>query len=192
MTFRIIRITDEPIEEWSDELTVPAGKMGEITVKGANATREYFNRESSTKLAKIQDASDGSFWHRMGDVGCLDDTGRLWMCGRKSHRVITEKGTLFTIPCEAIFNHHPEVFRSALVGVKRGGETEPAICVELEAGVAAAEQTRIRKELLDLGAANELTKDIATILFHPKFPVDIRHNAKIFREKLAVWAEGQQ
>ncbi len=189
---RIIRITDEPIEEWSDELTVPAGKMGEITVKGANATREYFNRESSTKLAKIQDASDGSFWHRMGDVGCLDDTGRLWMCGRKSHRVITEKGTLFTIPCEAIFNHHPEVFRSALVGVKRGGETEPAICVELEAGVAAAEQTRIRKELLDLGAANELTKDIATILFHPKFPVDIRHNAKIFREKLAVWAEGQQ
>jgi len=189
---RIIRITDDPIELWSDELIAPAGEIGEITVKGANATREYFNRESSTKLAKIQDGNGGSFWHRMGDVGYLDDAGRLWMCGRKSHRVITGKGTLFTIPCEAIFNNHPEVFRSALVGVKRGGETIPVLCVELEAGVAAGEQTRIRKELLELGAANELTKDIKTVLFHPKFPVDIRHNAKIFREKLAVWAEGQR
>ena len=188
---RIIHITDDPIAKWTDELTLPAGEIGEITVKGANATREYFNRESSTKLAKIQDGNDGSFWHRMGDVGYLDDAGRLWMCGRKSHRVITGKGTLFTIPCEAIFNNHAHVFRSALVGVKRGGEVEPVICVELEAGTPAAEQGRIFKELLELGAANDLTRDIKTILFHPKFPVDIRHNAKIFREKLAVWAEGR-
>ncbi len=191
LAVRIIRITDEPIEQWSDGLTVPAGEMGEITVKGANATREYFNRESSTRLAKIQDAGDGSFWHRMGDVGYLDDLGRLWMCGRKSHRVITGKGTLFTIPCEAIFNNHGDVFRSALVGVKRGGDVEPVMFVEMEAGTPAAEQGRIRKELLELGAASELTEDIKTILFHPKFPVDIRHNAKIFREKLAVWAEGR-
>jgi len=32
---------------------------------------------------------------------------------------------------------------------------------------------------------------INTILYHPGFPVDIRHNAKIFREKLAVWATAQ-
>ncbi len=188
---RIIRITDDPIVKWSEDLAQAPGGIGEITVRGANATREYFNREASTKLAKIEDAADGSFWHRMGDVGYLDDSGRLWMCGRKSHRVITGQGTLFTIPCEAIFNNHPDVFRSALVGVRKGGDTEPVICVELEAGTPAGEQTRIRKELFELGAANDLTKDIKTILFHPKFPVDIRHNAKIFREKLAVWAEGR-
>ena len=33
--------------------------------------------------------------------------------------------------------------------------------------------------------------EVKTILYHPSFPVDIRHNAKIFREKLAVWAAGR-
>ena len=188
---RIIGITDEPIENWSDELTVPDREIGEITVKGANATREYFHRESSTKLAKIGDPEGGSFWHRMGDVGYLDGDGRLWMCGRKSHRVITKKGTLFTIPCEAIFNNHPEVFRTALVGARTNGGIKPVICVELESEFGAQDQGRVRKELLELGAARDLTKDIDTVLFHPKFPVDIRHNAKIFREKLAVWAEAR-
>ena len=188
---RIIRITDDPIAEWSDGLILPNGEIGEIVVQGANATREYYNRESSTRLAKIRGGSDGAFWHRMGDVGYLDDTGRLWMCGRKSHRVITGEGTLYTIPCEAIFNNHPEVFRSALVGVERAGTTEPVVCIELEAETPAGQRDRIRKELLELGAASDLTKSIETILFHPKFPVDIRHNAKIFREKLAVWAEGR-
>ena len=47
------------------------------------------------------------------------------------------------------------------------------------------------EELLEIGSRNELTKSIERIHFHPAFPVDIRHNAKIFREKLAVWAAGQ-
>lgn len=188
---RIIRITDDPIEEWNDALVLPDGEIGEITVKGANATREYFNREASTRLAKIHDSNGGGFWHRMGDVGYLDETGRLWMCGRKSHRVITASGTMFTIPCEAIFNNHPKVYRSALVGVSTDGQTRPVICVELEQDDRDAGREALRAELLELGAANELTQSIKTVLFHPKFPVDIRHNAKIFREKLAVWAEGR-
>jgi hypothetical protein len=46
----------------------------------------------------------------------------------------------------------------------------------------------LRRELLALGARQPHTAGIKTILFHKSFPVDIRHNAKIFREKLAVWA----
>lgn len=188
---RIIRITDDAIGEWSEDLLESDGEIGEITVKGANASREYFNRDASTRLAKIADGPGRGFWHRMGDVGYLDDQGRLWMCGRKSHRVITDKETLFTIPCEAIFNVHPLVFRSALVGTNQNGRTVPVVCIELESGENNAEHDRLRRELLELGAKSELTKVIRTILFHPKFPVDIRHNAKIFREKLAVWAEGR-
>jgi hypothetical protein len=45
--------------------------------------------------------------------------------------------------------------------------------------------------LLALGARQAHTRAIQTILFHPNFPVDIRHNAKIFREKLALWAARQ-
>jgi olefin beta-lactone synthetase len=127
----------------------------------------------------------------MGDVGYLDERGRIWFCGRKSHRVVTKTETLFTIPCEAIFNTHPAVFRSALVGVPRDAYMEPVICIELEADARAQPEAKLREELLALGAKFPHTQAIRTVLFHPAFPVDIRHNAKIFREKLAVWAKEQ-
>ena len=110
----------------------------------------------------------------------------MWFCGRKSHRVVTGDETYYTIPCEGVFNTHPKVYRSALVGATLGSRIEPALVVELEAG--AEESTTLRKELLALGAAQPHTKAIQTLLFHKSLPVDIRHNSKIFREKLAVWA----
>ena len=188
LTLKIIRITDEPIAAWSDELEMPCGQVGEIAVRAAQASRAYFNRPQPTALAKIPNA-DGGFLHRMGDVGYLDERGRIWFCGRKSHRVITRAGTLFTIPCEAIFNTHPAVFRSALVGVPRGDDTAPVLCVELEADASGQDEGKLRSELLVLGVGFPHTQAIRRILFHPAFPVDIRHNAKIFREKLAVWAK---
>lgn len=182
---KVIRITDEPVEVWSDDLEVGPGEVGEIAVKGKNVTRAYFNREEATRLAKIADG-DG-FWHRMGDLGYKDVEGKLWFCGRKAHRVRLEGRELYSVQCESIFNKHPLVHRTALVGV---GQTA-ALCVELDKDAASPDREKIKKELLEWAAGNELTKDIRTILFHPSFPVDIRHNAKIFREKLAVWAAAQ-
>lgn len=190
VSVRIIQISDEPIARWDPELVVPPGTIGEIVVKGPVVTRAYYNRPDSTRLAKIADA-EGQFWHRMGDVGYLDDEGRLWFCGRKSQRVITPTGTLFTIPCEGVFNAHPAVFRSALVGVKRQGTIQPVLCVELDPEVQRPGKDLIRQQLLSMGSRHEHTRPIQTILFHPRFPVDIRHNAKIFREKLALWAAGK-
>jgi acyl-CoA synthetase (AMP-forming)/AMP-acid ligase II len=189
MTVKIIRISDEPIPDWRDDLEVGTGEIGEIAVQAPWVTRSYYNRPAATALAKIA-APGGQVFHRMGDVGYIDDRGRLWFCGRKSHRVVTAAETLFTIRCEAVFNTHPEVFRTALVGVPRNGLTEPVLCVEPESGVRRARQTedRLRRELLQIGARFPHTQCIETILFHPAFPVDIRHNSKIFREKLAVWA----
>lgn len=186
----IIGISDQEIPDWHDNLKVPRGQIGEIVVHGPLVTHSYYRRESSTRMAKIVGAN-GTIHHRMGDVGYLDTLGRVWFCGRKAHRVETARGTLFTIPCEAIFNQHPEVFRTALVGVSTAQATEAVLCVELEHRTRSwtrADHTRLRRELLALGAANELTRFITTIYFHPAFPVDIRHNAKIFREKLALWA----
>lgn len=188
MEVRVIRVTDDPIATWSDELQVPTGTIGEIVVKGPVVTRSYWNRPRSTELAKILDVQSGAILHRMGDVGYLDDLGRLWFCGRKSHRVITSDTILYTIPCEAIFNTHPEVARTALVAVEREGRTLPVLCVEPLRKLRKPEQDRLRGDLLSLGATCEQTRQIQTILFHPSFPVDIRHNAKIFREKLAAWS----
>ena len=191
----IIRISDEPVPQWSDDLKLPAGDTGEIVVKGPMVTGTYYNRPESTQLAKIADAAlaasntaDG-IRHRMGDLGYLDDQGRLWMCGRKSQRVITAEGTLFTVPCEAVFNTHPRVYRTALVGMGDPGAQRPVLCVELEPDARSADRDRLQRELLTLGQSQPHTRGIGTILFRGQgFPVDIRHNAKIDREALSRWA----
>ncbi|MBW1828902.1 MAG: AMP-binding protein [Deltaproteobacteria bacterium] len=189
MTVAVISITDDIVAEWDDGLKLPQSHIGEIVVKGPTATPAYYKKETATRFAKIYEKDGNGFWHRMGDLGMFDEQGRLWFCGRKTHRVITKSGTLYTIPCEAVFNTHPKVYRTALVGVEINGETEPVICVELEEVSTVANLETIKEELLTLGHSRPHTKDIKEILFHHGFPVDIRHNAKIFREKLAIWAE---
>lgn len=179
----VIRIEDGPIKLWNEALRVKDGAIGEIAVKGPVVTTHYYNRVDETAAVKMGD--EKGFWHRMGDLGYLDGSGRLWFCGRKAHRVKTaSSGELYTIPVEGIFNAHPKVKRTALVGVKG----QPILCVELEPGTEIGGLTR---ELLVMGERHNQTRAIRTILYHPSFPVDIRHNAKIFREKLAVWAEGR-
>jgi acyl-CoA synthetase (AMP-forming)/AMP-acid ligase II len=185
----IIAISDAPIGAWDDGLKLGIDEIGEIVVKGPQVTQSYFNREESTALGKIADQENPGFYHRMGDLGYRDDQGRVWFCGRKAHRVVTTERTCFTIPCEAIFNTHPEVFRTALVGVGELGNQRPVLCIELEKGADTSRLEKIHQELIVIGAGHEVTSQIKTFLFHPEFPVDIRHNAKIFREKLAVWAE---
>jgi acyl-CoA synthetase (AMP-forming)/AMP-acid ligase II len=182
---RIIEITDEPVERWIDSLQLSAHEIGEIIVRGPVVTRAYDNNDTGNRLAKIKD--NNGFWHRMGDLGYFDDDSRLWFCGRKGQRVVTESSTLFTVCCEAIFNEHPKVFRSALVGVGPQGGQKPVLIVEMH-------ERRINRqtlfaELRQLALQNEMTSSIEHFLVHPRFPVDIRHNAKIFREKLSLWAE---
>lgn len=189
VTVKIIAMTDSPISRLADADELPAGEIGEIIVQAPSTTREYFRRPDPTAAAKIFDGE--GFWHRMGDVGYFDDEGRLWFCGRKAHVVETTAGRLFTVKCEAVFNEHPRVFRSALVGVGSKPNQRPVIIVEPEADEfpqSAADQAQFETELLQLAAANPLTETIHTILFHKSLPVDIRHNVKIFREKLAPWA----
>jgi len=183
----VIQISDDPINVWDDSLRVPVGQIGEIAVQGEQVTRTYYNRPDSNLASKIVDLENGGFLHRMGDLGGRDEDGRIWFCGRKAHRVETRAGTLFTIPCEAVFNTHPAVFRTALVGIGPKGDQRPVLCVELEKG-AQVDRNALELELLAMARDHIHTHAIETILFHPAFPVDIRHNAKIFREKLAVWA----
>ena len=186
----VIAITDEPIAAWGESLTLPPGEVGEFVVRGPVVTREYFRNPAATALAKIPDRATGETLHRTGDVGYLDDAGRLWFCGRKSHRVVTATGTLFTEMVEGVFNEVPGVFRTALVGVTRGGVTHPVLCVERfwprdapyhRVRLAPVDWVRLRSDAAARG--------VAAVLPHPGFPVDVRHNAKIAREKLAVWAD---
>lgn len=189
MDVRIIALRDDAIGSWAEAEELPGGRTGEIAVHGANVTKEYFRRPEATRLAKIPvEPGSADVWHRMGDVGHLDEQGRLWFCGRMAHRVETASGTLFSVPCEAIFNVHPRVRRSALVGIGPKGAQRPAIVVELIEWDDGAGRPQLTAELLALGAAHAHTAGIRDVLYHRGFPVDVRHNAKIRREDLAVWA----
>lgn len=184
---KIIRMSDGVLADWMEVEELPLGDIGEIVVRGGVVTAAYDNNHRENLLAKIRD--DCTFWHRLGDLGYLDGANRLWFCGRKAHRVETAAGVLFSIPCEAIFNEHPQVYRAALVGVKgAAGKKVPVMIVE---PTGPCDHRELIEQLRRLAAANVLTSTIEHFLVNYDFPVDIRHNAKIFREKLAVWAEEQ-
>lgn len=206
---KIIRIFDHPIPDWSPDLELPSGQIGEICVRGPQVTRSYFNRDASTKLAKIA-CADGTFFHRMGDLGYFDEKGRIWYCGRKSERVVTIDKTYYTANCEEIFNHCGSCARTALVGVRLQGVVTPVICWEdLDAGrqtldFANLSDDEVRSELQRLAEAHEASLGITHFIFfgrcfglgsrigefrrRPLFPTDIRHNSKINRPLLAKWA----
>ena len=167
--------------------TVAPGEVGELCVRGPQVTPEYKSQPDHTAKAKIY-GSNGVFWHRMGDLVYQDEQGRLWFCGRKSHRVtLTNSELIFPVPCEGVFNEHPEVYRSAVVGVNG----EAILVVELEPSSNTPRAT-ITDELIKIGASNPKTRHIQRILYHEGFPVDVRHNAKIHRLQLAEWAGSQR
>ena len=160
--------------------------IGEIVVSGETVSREYLARPEATAASKIHEA--GSVWHRMGDMGYLDASGQLYFCGRRAHVVTTADQTFHSVPVENVFNRHPQVSRTALIGVAG----MPALVVEPRSpSLDAAGRRRLADELRAMGAADPVTAPIRRIYFHPSFPVDARHNAKIFRDRLAAWAATQ-
>ncbi len=184
---RTVEISDSPVPRWAPGLEVRPWEPGEIVVSGPAVSPRYFRTPLADADHKIQDGA--TRWHRTGDIGWIDQTGRIWFCGRKSHRVRTPAGDLHTVRCESVFNAHPQVSRTALVGVGPYGEQRPVLCVELAPGTDRDQWPCIAGELRNLGANSPMTKPIVDFLPHPAFPVDVRHNAKIRRELLARWAE---
>jgi acyl-CoA synthetase (AMP-forming)/AMP-acid ligase II len=214
---KIIALADGPLATLADACELPPGRIGEIIVTGPTVTREYDQLPEATSRAKIQSpnayfqgATDtqnslgtsnlepgtsapprGIVWHRMGDCGYLDPNGRLWFCGRLAERLETENGPMFTEPCEQVFRLHPQVARCALVGLGPRGRQQPAIVVEptsrtlLQSGT---EQQALADALRQLARGHPHTASIHHFYFRSRFPVDVRHNAKIHRLALTRWA----
>ncbi|MEO8360643.1 MAG: fatty acid CoA ligase family protein [Vicinamibacteria bacterium] len=171
---KILPITDSPIQSIDDQAEVTTGEVGEICVRGGVVTRAYHNREDATSVAKIGEGT--STWHRMGDLGYRDADGRLWFCGRKAEAVFTVDGPIFTDQIECRFSGDARFTRVALVGVGLRGQARPVLLIEGQSNeTLRAEAKRI--------------SGLTDVRFHPSFPVDRRHNAKIHRLDLAKWAE---
>jgi len=184
---RIITISDDPISLWRDELEVPQGTTGEVVVTGPQASLAYADAPHANEKSKIFEGE--TVWHRMGDLGYLDEQGRLWFCGRKAHRLETTSGMVPAVPVEGIFNEHPDVFRSACVGVGEQDAQRPVLVVELEPG--ATWRAGLEDEVLALAKGTRFEGLIDRVLVHDGFPTDARHNSKIRREDIAPWAAEQ-
>jgi acyl-CoA synthetase (AMP-forming)/AMP-acid ligase II len=194
--WRIIRITDDPIPAIGDAEKLPAGEIGELVVRGPQVSPAYVTRTEANATAKIA-ASQSPIrnpqskigpWHRVGDVGCLDAENRFWYCGRKSHRVETSFGPLFTEQIEPIFNTLATVRRCALVGIGPRGQQIPVVVVE---PCDWKKCEALAHEITNFANSQGATRSIERFLFYPSLPVDIRHNSKINREWLTEWAAKQ-
>ena len=201
VTIKIIAPTDTPIAALADARELPSGEIGEIIAAGPVVTRSYDALPAATALAKIaafpgsqlstlssQSGGEAAVFHRLGDCGYLDADGRLWFCGRKAERVTTTQGILYAEPCEQIFRVHPCATRCALIGLGRAPDQLPAIVVEASVR-DSAEARAFARELRALALTSPHTTAIKRFYFHPKLPVDVRHNAKIHRLTLAQWAK---
>jgi len=183
---RVIEIDDTPLADITATRALASRVIGEIIVRGPVASRGYDRLPDADASAKIGDGRD--VWHRMGDVGYFDDAGRLWFCGRKVERVVTGSGTLFTECVEPIYNAHPGVHRTALLGFGKPGSHRAALAIEAKSGAEprdSAARRAFARELRELAAATPGAPDIRVFYFVERFPVDVRHNAKIHRLRLA-------
>lgn len=175
---RIVPISEGAMEQLPNEL--PTGTIGEIVVSVPYMSKRYFQDEVATRHAKVKDVN-GVLWHRMGDVGYLDEKGRLWFCGRKVERVVTPQQTFYTDCCETIFNQHPQVFRSALIAFSEQGSIVPAIVIEPKTRLSVSETNNLLRALRVLAKRTVSTQPICHFCTYASFPVDVRHNAKIHR-----------
>lgn len=183
LEWRVIRTSDGPLTTIDQTESLGAAEVGELIVRGPQVSRTYAD-PAFNALTKITDGD--SVWHRIGDVGYFDAHQRFWYCGRTSQRVVTSSGTLYTECVEGVINSHPAVRRSALVGIGGGEHPLPAVVVQLESGIS---QQGLEQELLQLAHSHDCSRLVQRILFYSELPTDIRHNAKIEREKLAAIAK---
>ena len=183
---KIIALHEGPLARLADTHELPVGFVGEIIVIGPTVTKAYDQLPAATAAAKIR-ADDGAIWHRMGDAGRIDREGRLWFSGRIAERVETSTGPLYTEPVEQVFRGHPNVARCALIGLGQRGSQEPAVVVQTALGTST-DHAALAATLRELGKQHPHTSGIRKFFFHPSFPVDVRHNAKIHRLTLTQWA----
>ncbi|MGC1208628.1 MAG: alpha/beta fold hydrolase [Ornithinimicrobium sp.] len=182
---RIAPLADDAlrVEEASrDELTDQPWVLGEIVVRAPHLKLRY-HRAWAAQHASERPAG----WHRTGDVGHLDDHGRLWVQGRRVHVLHTSDGPLAPYPIEHRISGLPGVADVAVVGVGPAGTAQCVAVVIPESRVRRADSPLADA---DLAAAVRGTAgvSIAAVLVKDWLPVDIRHASKVDRTGLATWA----
>jgi acyl-CoA synthetase (AMP-forming)/AMP-acid ligase II len=184
---KIAPITDTPLSEEDFDWLKP-GVLGEICVLSDTVTPEYVGMPKKTHEAKIS-SSVGRLWHRMGDLGYIDNDGLLWFCGRKGHRVTLNNIVYPSVPQENPFLNIPLVEKCAYVGPLINGVPIPCLIIEPKRKLTSHEKNDLKIKLREMAQTKLPETPIKRVLFHSEFPVDVRHNIKIDRLKLKDMVE---
>lgn len=155
--------------------------LGEIIVKAPHA-REGYDRLWFTEHR----ASQPRGWHRTGDVGRLDDVGRLWVGGRLGHVITTPDGPIAPVRHEQQLERLPDVGAAAVIGVGPSG-TQAVVAVVETSGRHPTGQASLDLISRARRAVGDHV-DLAAVLVVDSLPVDRRHNSKIDRTAIATWA----
>jgi acyl-CoA synthetase (AMP-forming)/AMP-acid ligase II len=185
--------TDEPVDV--------RGVTGEVVVSAPHLKAHYDRLWLTDRTAVRGTPADtpaargtGERWHRTGDVGHLDDDGRLWIEGRLSHVIVTADGVVTPVGPEQQVDALDGVRRSGVVGVGPRGTQQLVVVLERETPAPRLRRGPLaRAHLADADLVTRVRAavglPVAAVLVVPTLPTDIRHNSKVDRAALARWAE---
>ena len=154
------------------------GRTGEIVIRCAWMRDRYDRRWATQHRA---DSPVG--WHRTGDVGHLDELGRLWVEGRLAHVLHCPDGPVTPVAAELAAQQAAGVPLSALVGVGPSGTQVPVVVLEVPGPAIGLADLDVTERVRDrVRAATGL--EVAAVLTMHALPVDVRHRSKVDRTRI--------
>lgn len=164
-----------PGVEIAIDTDVPGGGdgTGEVLTRGEHVMKGYFRNSEATRVVL-----DGDGWLRTGDLGRIDDAGRLHIVGRAKELIIHGGFNVYPPEVEAALNDHPDVVQAAVVGRRRDGDEEVLAFVQPASG------SGLDAETLRAFVAQRLAgyKRPATYVFAERLPA--APTGKILKHKL--------
>lgn len=167
----------------SGALTEEPGRTGEVCVRAAHVKDRYDQLWATDRLS-----SRDPGWHRSGDVGHLDDRGRLWIEGRLVHVVSTAAGPVTPVGIEQRVEALDGVRAAAAVGVGPAGGQQLVVVVVPTGGAPRPAAPRLAPDPLAARVRHAAQAPVAAVLVTTTLPVDIRHASKVDRTRVARWA----
>jgi len=165
------------------ELSDEPSRTGEICVAAAHV-KDRYDALWATERASSRDRG----WHRTGDVGHLDDLGRLWVEGRLAHVISTPTGVVTPVGIEQRIERIDGVGSAAVVGVGPAG-TQAVVVVAVLDDPPRRRRRGMALEAAAGGLADAVRTvagtEVAAVLVADQLPMDIRHASKIDRREVA-------
>lgn len=158
-------------------MSQPVNSPGEIVVAGNHVIKGYLRGEGDCQTKfKV----DNNVWHRTGDAGYLDATGKLWLLGRESAKIVDARGTLYPFQIEAAACEHPAI-RVAACLLFNGKRT---LLIQPDASFDHRNKTKVANLFATL--RHDLQgMYIEDIRLCKAIPMDKRHNSKVVYSEVA-------